>query len=120
LQHWLAGPVPALGFLDLSAKGLKSSIASACYPISARPRLRRLLNYTPQHGDHDVSEPAAINPDGGASGDVRRSGPRRARLYLEHEHAARMPDRWDYVVFSHDTGRVYVAHGDKVAIIDAK
>lgn len=31
-----------------------------------------------------------------------------------------MPDRWDYVVFSHDTGRVYVAHGDKVAVIDAK
>ncbi len=30
------------------------------------------------------------------------------------------PDRWDYVVFSRDTGRVYVAHGDKVAVIDAK
>ena len=30
------------------------------------------------------------------------------------------PDRWDYVVFSHDTGRVYVAHGDKVAVIDAR
>ena len=31
-----------------------------------------------------------------------------------------MPDRWDYVVFNRDTGRVYVAHGDKVAVIDAK
>ncbi len=29
------------------------------------------------------------------------------------------PDRWDYVVFNRDTGRVYVAHGDKVAVIDA-
>jgi YVTN family beta-propeller protein len=30
------------------------------------------------------------------------------------------PDRWDYVVFSRDTGRVYVAHGDKVAVVDAR
>ncbi len=30
------------------------------------------------------------------------------------------PDRWDYVVFNRDTGRVYVAHGDQVAVIDAK
>jgi len=29
------------------------------------------------------------------------------------------PDRWDYVVFSPDTGRVYVAHGDKLAVLDA-
>ena len=31
-----------------------------------------------------------------------------------------MPDRWDYVVFNRDTGRVYVAHGDTVAVVDAK
>ncbi|MES2098119.1 MAG: DUF5074 domain-containing protein [Pseudomonadota bacterium] len=30
------------------------------------------------------------------------------------------PDRWDYVVFSADTGRVYVAHGDRVTIVDAR
>ena len=30
------------------------------------------------------------------------------------------PARWDYVVFDRDTGRVYVAHADKVAVIDAK
>lgn len=30
------------------------------------------------------------------------------------------PDRWDYVVFNGDTGRVYVAHGDKVAVVDAR
>jgi len=30
------------------------------------------------------------------------------------------PDRWDYVVFSPDTERVYVAHGDRVAVIQAQ
>jgi DNA-binding beta-propeller fold protein YncE len=30
------------------------------------------------------------------------------------------PDRWDYVVFSADTGRVYVAHGDRVTVADAR
>jgi YVTN family beta-propeller protein len=29
------------------------------------------------------------------------------------------PDRWDYVVFSADTGQVYVAHGDRVTVVDA-
>ncbi len=29
------------------------------------------------------------------------------------------PDRWDYVVFSGETGRVYVAHGDRLAVVDA-
>ena len=29
------------------------------------------------------------------------------------------PDRWDYVVFDAATKRVYVAHGDRVAVIDA-
>ncbi len=29
------------------------------------------------------------------------------------------PDRWDYVVYSHETGRVYVAHGDRLSVIDA-
>jgi YVTN family beta-propeller protein len=28
------------------------------------------------------------------------------------------PDRWDYVVFDGASGRVYVAHGDRVAVID--
>jgi DNA-binding beta-propeller fold protein YncE len=30
------------------------------------------------------------------------------------------PDRWDYVVFSGDTGKVYVAHGDRVTVVDAR
>jgi DNA-binding beta-propeller fold protein YncE len=29
------------------------------------------------------------------------------------------PDRWDYVVFDASTARVYVAHGDKLAVVDA-
>ena len=30
------------------------------------------------------------------------------------------PDRWDYVVFDAPTGRVYVAHSDTLAVVDAK
>ncbi|MEO5495001.1 MAG: YncE family protein [Sphingomonas sp.] len=30
------------------------------------------------------------------------------------------PDRWDYVVFSADTRQVYVAHGDRVTVIDSR
>ena len=30
------------------------------------------------------------------------------------------PDRWDYVVVDRDSGRVYVAHGDRMAIIDGR
>ena len=28
------------------------------------------------------------------------------------------PDRWDYVVFDPDSHRVYVAHGDRVTVVD--
>ena len=28
------------------------------------------------------------------------------------------PDRWDYVVFSADTGQVYIAHGDRLTVVD--
>jgi DNA-binding beta-propeller fold protein YncE len=30
------------------------------------------------------------------------------------------PDHWDYVVVDRDTGRVYVAHGDRVAVVDGR
>jgi DNA-binding beta-propeller fold protein YncE len=30
------------------------------------------------------------------------------------------PDRWDYVVFDAPTHRVYVAHGDKLSVLDAQ
>jgi DNA-binding beta-propeller fold protein YncE len=30
------------------------------------------------------------------------------------------PDRWDYVVVDAASGRVYVAHGDKVAVVDGR
>ena len=29
-----------------------------------------------------------------------------------------IPDRWDYVVFDPETHRVYVAHGDRVTVVD--
>ena len=28
------------------------------------------------------------------------------------------PDRWDYVMFDPETHRVYVAHGDRVTVVD--
>lgn len=30
------------------------------------------------------------------------------------------PDRWDYVVYDDRTNRVYVAHGDRLAVVDAR
>ena len=30
------------------------------------------------------------------------------------------PDRWDYVVVDRDSGRVYVAHGDRVTVVDGR
>jgi DNA-binding beta-propeller fold protein YncE len=30
------------------------------------------------------------------------------------------PDRWDYVVFDPGSGRVYVAHSDRVAVVDSR
>lgn len=31
-----------------------------------------------------------------------------------------VPDRWDYVVYDDRTQRVYVAHGDRLAVVDAR
>lgn len=31
-----------------------------------------------------------------------------------------LPDRWDYVVFNAPTKRVYIAHGDRLSVLDAK
>jgi hypothetical protein len=30
------------------------------------------------------------------------------------------PDRWDYVVFDSGSGRVFVAHGDEVVVVDGE
>src|SRR2546423_13239689 len=30
------------------------------------------------------------------------------------------PDRWDYVVYDADSGRVFVAHGDEVTVVDGE
>lgn len=43
----------------------------------------------------------------------------RANYVLARSVTLGAPDRWDYVVFSGDTGQVYVAHGDRVTVIDA-
>jgi DNA-binding beta-propeller fold protein YncE len=37
---------------------------------------------------------------------------------LAHNVPLGAPDRWDYVVFDAPSGRVYVAHGDTLAVID--
>jgi DNA-binding beta-propeller fold protein YncE len=106
-----------VGFLDLTAKALKSGIASACHPDFARPRLRRLLNHTPEATmipNRALSIPLAallaVSPFPVLA---------QTTYNLTMSTPLGMPDRWDYVVFSRDTGRVYVAHGDKVAVIDA-
>jgi YVTN family beta-propeller protein len=31
-----------------------------------------------------------------------------------------LPDRWDYVVFDPDSRRIYVAHGDRITIVDGR
>jgi YVTN family beta-propeller protein len=31
-----------------------------------------------------------------------------------------LPDRWDYVVFDPDSQRVYVAHGDRITVVDGQ
>jgi hypothetical protein len=79
-----------------------------------------LPNFTPQHGRHNDCEPIPISPNGGACGDVRRSRPRRGHLFLEHEHATRhaRPQGLRGVQSRHRPG--LLAHGDKVAVIDAK
>src|SRR5438270_12270043 len=30
------------------------------------------------------------------------------------------PDRWDYVVYDDQTNSVYIAHGDRLAVVDAR
>jgi hypothetical protein len=38
---------------------------------------------------------------------------------LSQSIALGTPDRWDYVVYDGQTNRVYVAHSDRLAVIDA-
>ena len=42
----------------------------------------------------------------------------RGSYTLTKSIALGVPDRWDYVVFDGGTGRVFVAHGDRLAVID--
>jgi YVTN family beta-propeller protein len=50
-----------------------------------------------------------------------------AALHTEHPdyHIAKsvplgLPDRWDYIVFDPDSQRVYVAHGDRITVVDGQ
>ncbi len=40
--------------------------------------------------------------------------------YISKVVALGLPDRWDYVVFDPDSHRVYVAHGDRVTVVDGR
>lgn len=44
----------------------------------------------------------------------------RPSYVLTKSIALGAPDRWDYVVFDPQTSRVYVAHSDRLAVIDAR
>lgn len=44
----------------------------------------------------------------------------RPAYVLSKSIALGAPDRWDYVVFDPQTSRVYVAHADRLAVIDAR
>ncbi len=44
----------------------------------------------------------------------------RAPYILSKSVPLGAPDRWDYTVFDPGSGRVYVAHGDQVAVVDGR
>lgn len=43
-----------------------------------------------------------------------------ARYHLTHSVRLGAPDRWDYVVYDRPSNRVYVAHGDRVTVVDGR
>jgi YVTN family beta-propeller protein len=48
------------------------------------------------------------------------AGDTSANYTLTNTVALGAPERWDYVVYDPASGRVYVAHGPKVSVVDAK
>ena len=40
--------------------------------------------------------------------------------HISKSVALGVPDRWDYVVFDPDSHRVYVAHGDRITVVDGQ
>ncbi|HTV50075.1 MAG TPA: YncE family protein [Steroidobacteraceae bacterium] len=59
------------------------------------------------YGPMRAAEQAAPAPVGAA-----------AAYHVTRKVALGAPDRWDYVVFDPDSRRVYVAHGDRVTVVD--
>src|SRR5690348_6800337 len=47
------------------------------------------------------------------------AAPKAPDYHLVKSVALGAPDRWDYVIYNKDSHRVYVAHGDKLAVVDA-
>ena len=48
------------------------------------------------------------------------SGSAAARYHLTHSVGLGAPDRWDYVLYDGPSHRVYVAHGDRVTVVDGR
>ena len=61
---------------------------------------------------------AAALAFGGASAQAQAQAP--AGYKVVKEVALGAPDRWDYVVYDAPSHRVYVAHGDRISVVDAK
>jgi len=49
----------------------------------------------------------------------RRAGP-AVRYHLTRSVRLGTPDRWDYVVYDQPSHRVYVAHGDRLTVVDGR
>jgi DNA-binding beta-propeller fold protein YncE len=60
---------------------------------------------------------AFARPNGPAAGSAAVSS---AEYYLTHSVPLGTPDRWDYVVYDSPSHRVYVAHGDRITVVDGR
>lgn len=49
---------------------------------------------------------------------VLAAGPSTPRYQITKAVALGAPDRWDYVVFDPPSHRIYVAHGDRISVVD--
>ncbi len=53
----------------------------------------------------------------GAAGSAAASA---AQYHLTRSVSLGAPDRWDYVVYDSPSHRVYVAHGDRITVVDGR
>jgi hypothetical protein len=44
--------------------------------------------------------------------------PEQPKYHISNVVPLGPPDRWDYVVFDPESHRIYVAHGDRVTVVD--